>query len=524
MLHVDLVLINGNIITMSPKQSKAQAVAIRNGRFVAVGTNKQIQLYTGRNTERINLNGRTVVPGFIDTHVHGAALGRGLHQLNMRNVKSIKEIKQKVKQWARRISDGEWVIGYGWDQDRLAEHRYPSRFELDQAAPNNPVFLLRVCGHLGVVNSKALMLAKITKKTKPPEGGCIDKDPQSGEPNGILQENALDIVYKILPAPTEEKLVEICLSACEKMVEEGITTAHWMISSTREMLTLQKLKNQRTLPLRIYAFMPVEYLDQLAEIGLTTGFGDNRIKVGGVKVFVDGSLGARTAALKQPYADAPNNKGMLLYSQKQLEKLMKRAHEADMQLDIHAIGDRAIEIVLETLERILEKTPKKKHRHRLEHVSVINLHLIKKMKKLGVIASVQPHFIISDFWVTDRLGHARAKWTYAFKSLIKNGVVATGSSDAPIEPVSPILGICAAVAREKFPEERLTVDEALRLYTANAAYGSFEEDVKGSIENGKLADLVVLSQDPHKTNPDQIKEIKVEMTVVDGKIVYSRKR
>ncbi len=524
MLYADSVLINGNIITMNHEQPKVQAIAIKHGRFVAVGTNEQIQLHAGRNTERIDLNGKTVVPGLIDTHVHGAALGRETLQLDVRSAKTIKEITQKVKQWAGKVSDDEWIVGHGWDQDRLTEHRYPSRFELDQAAPNNPVILVRVCRHVGVANSRALTLAKITKKTEPPEGGRIDIDHRTGEPNGILRENALELIYKILPIPTEEKLAEICLSACQKMVEKGITTAHWIISSMREMRTLQRLKNQKALPLRIYALIPVEYLDQLADMGLTTGFGDNRIKIGGVKILTDGSLGARTAALKQPYNDAPNNKGMLLYSQKQLERLVKKAHEADMQLAIHAIGDRAIEVVLKTLEQVLEKTPRKKSRHRLEHVSVLDFQSIKKMKKLGIVASIQPHFIVSDFWVTNRLGEARARWTYAFKSQIKNRVVTTGSSDAPIESVSPILGIYAAVARETFPEERLTVDEALRLYTASAAYGSLEENVKGSIENGKLADLTVLSQDPYKTNPNQIKAIKVEMTIVGGRVVYTRKR
>ena len=524
MLYADLVLVNGNIIPMNPKQLKAQAIAIKHGKFEAVGTNKHIFSYIGKSTKKIDLKGKTVVPGFIDTHVHGVSLGQVMSQINMRNAESIKEIQQKVKQKAKETPKGGWIVGRGWDQDKLAERRYPSRFDLDKAAPNHPVFLLRVCGHLGVANSKAIKLAGVTKKTKPPKSGRIDRDPKTGEVNGILRENALNLIYEILPKSTEEGLADKCLLACQRMVEEGITTAHWIINSANEMRVLQKLSNRNMLPQRIYLLIPVEYLDNLAELGLSTGFGSDKIKIGSVKILADGSLGARTAALRQPYEDAPKTEGMLLYSQKQLEKFVEKAHKANLQLAIHTIGDRTVEIVLKIFKKVLRKTPKENHRHRLEHVSVLNPKLIKKMKELSIIASVQPHFVVSDFWITDRLGETRARWTYAFKSLLKEGVITMGGSDAPVEPVSPILGIYAAVARKKFPQERLTVDEALCLYTINAAYGSFEEDVKGSIEKGKLADLVVLSEDPHKITPEQIRNVKVEMTIVSGNIVYTRKQ
>ncbi|MDH5495467.1 MAG: amidohydrolase [Candidatus Bathyarchaeota archaeon] len=519
-----MVLVNGNIVTMNSAQPKAQAVAIKNGKFVTVGTNRQILSYAEENTKRIDLKGKTVVPGFVDAHVHGASLGRVLSQINLRNVKSIKEIQRKVKQWTKKTAVGKWIIGRGWDQDKLIEHRYPSRFDLDQAAPRHPVFLLRVCGHLGVVNSKAMRLAGITEQTEPPEGGCIDKDPKTGELNGILQENARNLIYKVLPESSEKNLTSICLLACQRMVEEGITTAHWIISSASELHVLQKLNSRNMLPLRIYVLIPVEFLDNLVELGLSTGFGGDKIKVGSIKILADGSLGARTAALKQPYNDTPETEGMMLYSQKQLEKFVEKAHEANLQLAIHAIGDKTVEVVLKILEKELGKVPKENHRHRLEHVSVLNPRLIKKMREIGVIASVQPHFVVSDFWIVDRLGKARARWAYAFKSLFKEGIMNMGGSDAPVEPISPILGVYAAVARKTFPQEQLTVEEALRLYTINAAYGSFEEDIKGSIEKGKLADFVVLSQDPYKTAPKQIKNIKVEMTIVGGNTVYTRKQ
>ncbi len=522
MSSADLVLVNGNLITMNPKQPKAQAAAIKDGRFTAVGDSKRILSHVGKDTRKIDLEGKTVIPGFIDTHVHGTSLGRLLSQIDLRDVRSIKEIQQKINEWATRIPRGKWIIGHGWDQDKLAEKRYPLRIDLDQAAPGHPVLLTRVCGHLGIVNTQAMKRAGITKQTVQPTGGCIDSDPETGEPNGILRENALNLIHGCLPEETEKKLTETCLLACQEMVEEGITTAHWIISSSNETRALQRLNKRGKLPLRVYILSPIECLDHLIELGLSTGFGDDKLKIGSIKIMTDGSLGARTAALKRPYEDAPENKGMLLYPRKQLEKMVKKAHEANLQVSIHAIGDKTIEMVLKVLEKVLQKTPRNSHRHRLEHVSVLNATLIRKMKDIDVIASVQPHFIVSDFWIPDRLGEARARWTYALKSLLNEGVMITGSSDAPVEPVSPILGIYAAVTRKTFPQERLTVEEALRLYTINAAYASFEEDAKGSIEKGKFADLAVLSQDPSKVAPQQIKKIMVEMTITAGRIVFTK--
>jgi predicted amidohydrolase YtcJ len=523
MPHADLILVNGNIVTMSYEQPRARAVAVKDGKFVAVGTDKQILTHADENTGKIDLHSKFVVPGFIDAHVHGAFLGRSFSQINLRAAKSVKEIQQKVRQRAEETPKGKWIIGNGWDQERLAESRYPSRFDLDAVTPNHPVLLTRVCGHVGVANSEGLKLAGITKKTETPEGGCIDSD-SLGVPNGILRENALNLVLEVLPKSTDEEVTDVCLLACQKMVEEGITTAHWIVSSASEMRVLQKLKERGILPLRVYALIPVEYLNNLVELGLSTGFGDEKLRIGSVKILLDGSLGGRTAALKQPYDDSPNTKGVMLYTHKQLKQFAEKAHEANLQLAIHVIGDKAAETVLDTLEKIVKKTPRVDHRHRLEHASVLNPQLINRASKIGVVVSVQPHFTVSDFWISERLGKPRARWTYAFKSLLKAGVVLMGSSDAPVEPVSPILGVYAAVSRKTNRQEQLTVDEALRMYTVNAAYGSFEECLKGSIEVGKLADLIVLSHDPYKTPPQNLRGVKVEMTIVGGEIVYGGKR
>jgi len=521
MKSANLVLLNGNIITMNPKQPHAQAIAIKYDKIVEVGTDKEVKPWINKNTKTIDLKEKTVTPGFIDTHVHMTGFGRTLTTINLREANSIKDIKQKLKEQAQKTPKDKWIFGHGWDQERLKEKRYPTRWDLDDTSPNNPVILRRVCGHTCVVNTKALELANITKETKSPPRGKINKNPKTGEPTGILLENAMDLIQRMVPKPDEKELTETCVSACQEAVEAGLTSIHWIIDSPTEICVIQKLREQNKLPLRVYILIPVEFLDDFVKLGLHTGFGDNTVKIGSAKILVDGSLGARTAALKKPYSDQTLTKGMMLYTSEELNRLVSKAHRVGFQLAIHAIGDHAVEIVLNAIEEALSRVSRRNHRHRIEHASVLNEKAVQQMSELNLIASVQPHFIVSDFWVTERVGPERARWVYPFGSLIKKGVTVTGGSDSPVEPINPLLGIQAAVAREMFPEEGISVDEALRVYTINGAYASFEDDVKGSIEVGKLADLVVLSENPLSVESDKIGTIEVKMTVVGGKIVYS---
>jgi len=521
-MRADMILTNGNIITMNPKKPKAQAIAIKEDKIIAVGTNNQIQKLKGKTTKIINLEGRTVVPGLTDTHVHILGFGASLTNLNLRDITSIKEMQQKLQEQAKKTPEEKWILGGRWDQEKFKEKRYPTRFDLDRVAPRNPVFLHRVCGHTCVVNTKALKVAGITKETEPPKGGKIDLDPKTGEPTGILRENAMELIEKAIPKPNEEESEQTCLLACQKAVEEGLTTVHWIIESPREIQIIQKLRANKKLPIRVYILIPVEFMNYLTKLGLRTGFGDNMIKIGSIKILTDGSLGARTAALTEPYSDEPKTKGMTLYTQEELNRLITKAHEANLQLAVHAIGDQAVDMTLTAMEKAFARSPRKNLRHRIEHASLLNRKLIDRMKKLNLVASVQPHFTISDFWTINRLGPKRAKWAYPFKTLIHNGILTTGSSDCPVEPISPLLGIYAAVTRKENQEERVTVNEALRMYTINAAFPSFEENIKGSIEVGKLADLTVLSCDPEAIASEGIKNIDVEMTIVDGKIVYAK--
>ena len=521
MPEATLAILNANVITLNPKQPRAEAMAIRNGKIIDVGSNKEIRRYISDKTKVIDAGNRTVIPGFVDCHVHMTGFGRSLQALDLRNVKSIKEMQQKLREYAEKNPEKSWILGGRWDQEKFVEKRFPTRWDLDVAVADRPVFLIRVCGHVGVVNSRALQLADITKETTI-EGGKIDLDETTGEPNGILQENAIEIVWKAVPKPSLKELEDACLLACQKAVEAGLAGVHWIVNSAGEIRTIQRLYFEGKLPLRVYLGIPADLLDELVNLGLLTGFGNDMVKIGFVKFFADGSLGARTAALKEPYSDNRETRGIMLYTQRKLNRLILKAHRAGLQLGVHAIGDRAIEVVLKAFSKALKEFPRENHRHRIEHCSVLDPKLIKRMKRLGLIASVQPHFIVSDFWVADRLGKARARWVYPFKTLMHEGLIVASGSDCPVEPINPLSGIWAAVARKSFPEESLTMEEALRTYTLNAAYASFDENKKGTIEVGKFADLTILSDDLFNVQPDEIKRTMVEMTIVDGKIVYVR--
>jgi predicted amidohydrolase YtcJ len=319
--------------------------------------------------------------------------------------------------------------------------------------------------------------------------------------------------------------MEAASLACKKIVEAGVTSIHWIVTSSTEISIIQKLYAENKLPLRVYTIIPANILDQINDLHSPVSSGDNTDRNLGVKVFVDGSLAARTAALREPYTDDPATKGQLLYSQKELNALVMKAHKANFRLIMHAMGDQAIDMTLTAIKKALIEEPRKNHRYRIEHASVLNEEFIQRIKELRMIVSIQPKCVISEFSVwsaVDRLGSERARWLYPLKTLINEGIRVVGGSDCPMEPLSPLLGIQAAVTRQFFPEQQVTVDEALRMYTVNAAYASFEDKIKGSIEEGKLADLAVLSGDPKNTPASKIGDINVNITIVGGKVVYQK--
>ena len=514
-IYPTTVLLNGNVVTMDTALPTAEAIALNGDRIAAIGSSTAILQLVGPETVSIDLKGATVLPGFIDCHIHLLEYGLSLQNLDLRYTDSVKQMKQRVS--ARTVETSSWILGRGWDQEKFAEKRYPTKQDLDEASPVKPVLLRRVCGHICVVNSAALREAGITAATPDPTGGVIDRD-STGEPTGILRENALELLERSVPDLSLEDYEKGSAAACQKAVEAGLTSVHCIISSETELRALLKLRADGRLPLRFYVLVPPELMKAASQLGLISGFGDEWVRLGGVKIFTDGSLGARTAALEAPYSDDPLNRGVTIYSQEQLDALISEAHRGGLQVAVHAIGDRGIGMALESLGKVKRRSQGRDLRHRIEHASVLNPQLIRRLKEIGLIASVQPHFVVSDFWVEQRLGAERTRFTYSFSSLLGAGVVTVGGSDCPAEPLAPLSGIAAAVNRSD-REEALSVEDAMALYTRDAAYASFDENIKGTISPSKYADLVILEKDPRKVPPSKIAETKILMTIVGGKIV-----
>ncbi len=520
MEETSLAIVNARVITLDPNNPAAEAIYVENDRIIAVGTNHTIRRYATKETRFLDLHGYSVVPGLIDCHVHMTSFGKQLTRLDLINVSSISELQKKLQSYAHKNPSAGWIIGRGWDQDKFPDHRVPTREDLDAVVNGKPVLITRICGHVAVANTKALEQAGLTRLTQT-KAGIIELD-STGQPNGILKENAINLIRDAIPKQTKQELRKSMELACRKAVQNGLTAVHWLVDSSEEIRTLQEMRDSHRLPLRVYLGISSNLLNELTRLGIKTGFGDNWLKIGFVKLFADGSLGARTAALTEPYADDPNNTGMLLYPQEELNNMILRAHDAGLQIGVHAIGDKAIRSTLVAYENALKKNPQKNHRHRIEHYSVLDHNLISKSKKLGIVACVQPHFIVSDYWIKDRLGENRSRMAYPFRTLLRQGIRIVSSSDCPIENIRPILGIWAASSQQPHNEENITPLQALKTYTSYAAYASFEENEKGTVKTGNLADLTVLSDSPTKVKPKDIKKIRVEMTIVGGTIVYSK--
>ena len=514
----DLALIHGNVLTLSQAQPRAQAIAIAKDRIIKVGTNEEVKRLVNHDTQVIDLNGKTVVPGFIDTHIHVADFGRTLQWVDLRQADSVNAMKGIVREKVDRTAKGKWILGSGWNEENFAEKRSPTREDLDAAAPDNPVILYHQLGRRSVTNSRALELSGISKKTAAPIDGAIEKTAGTNEPNGILVGSATDLVWNTIPQPTEEETLEAAKEACRKIIEAGITSIHWIALSATELMVAKRLQQTSDVPLRIFLIITDEVFENLpAQVD------QSEPKVGGVLVFSDGYLASQTAALNIAYVGDPSNKGKLLYTQEELDRLATKIHKAKMQVIIHAMGDKAVDAAFKAIENLPKA--ERKFRYRIEQAALLNRQLINRLRKLQPIVSVQPKVIESEFNVwsaVEHLGGTRARMLFPVETLLKQGVLVAGGSDCPMEPLNPLAGIQSLVMRKPFPKERLTVEEALRLYTIGAAYATMEEKEKGSIEEGKLADLSILSDDPATVPRDKIAEITVEMTIVDGKVVYQK--
>jgi hypothetical protein len=518
-LSADLAIINANIRTMNPQLPIAQAVAVRNGKIILVGTNQEVRKAVGKKTKIIDLHGRTVVPGLIDTHVHVADFGRCLMWLDLTAADSITEMQRLIREKAKQTPTGKWIIGCGWNETRFKEKRLPNSADLDHAAPNNPLILYREAAMVCAVNGKAISLAGVSEQTIVPAGGSVDKDAHVGKLTGIFRDTATSLVWQAVPEPTVDELVDAAALACRKIAEAGITSIHWILISQSELELAKRLQAEGKLPIRVNVIVPQEFLNA------ATGFksnGESMLHLGGVFITTDGYLDSKTAALTQPYSDDSANSGKMLLTQQKLAASVDQAVTLGLQPVIHAMGDKAIATALKVIEKAEFKAAV---RFRMEQAAVLNRHLITRLKALGVIVSVQPTVIATEFAVwsaTTRLGDERAKLLHPLKTLLDEGIKVAGGSDCPMEPLYPMLGVHEAVNRASFPEQRLSVEEALRMYTVDAAYCSSDEDAKGSIAEGKLADLTVLSQDPLAVEAGKIKDIRVEMTVINGKVVFDQ--
>jgi predicted amidohydrolase YtcJ len=527
---------NGNIITLDESKT-AEAFSVRDGKFAAIGSNEDIITFRQPDEEVIDLGGKTIVPGFNDSHMHFLNYAVFKSRVNLSNVASIEEIIERTKEYITKnnIPKGEWIVSRGWNHNHFKENRLPNRFDLDKISTDHPIFFSRVCGHIGVANSKALELVNVTEATDNPEGGIIDKD--NGEPTGILRENALGFIFDNIPVMTKVEIKKALKSAFKAALSCGLTTIHSEDMGTAGNLktlieAYRELESEGALPLRFVLQLNLtnkKAIEEAKALGLKSKYGSNRLNIGLLKLYQDGSLGGRTAAMEKPYEDTDTD-GVTIYSQAELDELILEAQEAGFQIAIHAIGDRAMRMILDSYEKVKNKYPDKELRSIIIHCQFTNKELLKRFKALGVIANVQPSFVMTDYpIVLKAVGKERAEESYNWKAMLDMGIQVSFSSDAPIENFNPLYGIYAAVTRKDlegkpmegwYEDQCLTVEEALKAFTLGSAYMNFEENIKGSIVPGKLADFAVLSQNILTAEPDSIKSIKVLETYVEGVKVF----
>jgi hypothetical protein len=527
----DRIFLNANVITMDPARPSAEAVVVEGGRIAFVGGIAEARDFARPGAGATDLAGQTLVPGFNEAHNHMLTFGLTLAQVDAGypSVRSIAEIVRAFAARARETPRGGWVRGRGYDDNKLREGRHPTRQDLDAAVPDHPAIVVNSSGHMSVVNSRALQLAGVGPNTPDPQGGHIVRD-EHGEPTGLLQEAAQQLVTQVLRPATADDLREALRRCCAAYAAAGITSSQDASSSTAlEVSTYVDARSAGELTLRTNLMIRDNLLPHLAETGLRGGFGDERLRIGPIKFFIDGSLIGRTAAVSQPFlADPrPDNRGLWMMPAEEFEERVWRAHSAGFQVATHAIGDRAIALTLDAYEGALARQPRADHRHRIEHCGILRPDLIERLRRGRFLAVSQPIFV-SEYGDGFRrhLGEARIQLTYPFRSLLDAGVTLVFSSDCPVSAYQPLKGIRDSVYERTGSgaayavEEAITVEEALHAYTVAGAYASFEEGRKGQIKEGLLADLTVLAEDPRQVEPSAIAEVPVMMTIVGGETVY----
>ncbi|WP_144511011.1 amidohydrolase [Bacillus sp. FJAT-22090] len=525
---------NGNIYTMNPQEPMVQSIVAENERILDMGTHDDMLLQWGRNEANIiDLDGKTVVPGLIDSHLHISSVGINSQELDLTGVKSKDDLLAAIKEKAISLQPGEWILGRGWDENIFPDKQIPTIQELDYVAPFCPLFLPRICGHAFLVNSKAFMQSGYHSEMSIPYGGTVVLDPSSKRPTGLLLETASTIITKHIPKKSYSQLKSALKMALQDAVSLGLTGIHtndpnYLGGAIQTYKLFDELVNEEGIGPRSNLLIDYDYLEELTASGMYAGYGNNKVMIGAIKLFADGALGGRTALLAQPYEDSAENFGSAMYDNEELYRIFHDIRKNNMPAAIHTIGDQALINVLDALDQFEPA----KIRDRLIHVSVLNKNLINRLKTPHRIADVQPKFVPSDYpWIVERLGDERANFSYPFKALLQAGVLCAGGSDAPIEPLTPLLGIHAAVTRKKIGErhngyneqERLSMYEAIQLFTLGGAYATNEETEKGTLERGKLCDLTILSENPFTMeDADELLTTNVEMTVIGGEIKYQR--
>ena len=520
-----LVLYNGNILTMDPANPRAEAVAIDGERFMAVGTSADIRHGATAGTRQIDLGNKTVVPGFIDAHTHPVYAGiRHLRWVDC-DLRSIAEIQRAVRERAAKTPPGEWVVGFKYDDTKTSDGRRITREDLDAAAPRHPVLVEHRGGHTAYVNSMAFARAGITAATADPPGGKIDRD--GSRLTGGLRERATEPFWKLLPmAFTRDELRQAVKLISGMMVSTGVTSAGDAEATPEDLRAYQDARETGDLSLRVYCLIQYQFLDRMTAAGIRTGIGDDWVRVGAMKLVADGSISERTARLSQPYIGRPDDFGILVHSAEELYQQARRAHEAGWQIGTHANGDVAINIMLGIYERLQREMPRRDPRYRLEHCTVVNPSIIERMRRLGAIPTPFSTYVYYHGEKMREYGPERLNWMFAVRSFLDAGIPVTQASDYPPGPFEPMMALQSEVTRTDIkgniwgPRQRVSVEEAIRVGTRNGAWASFEEDSKGSIEPGKLADLVVLGQDPLRVDPQSLINIKIERTMVGGRWRY----
>lgn len=532
--YADVVFTNAKIWTVDKQKPEAEAVAVYDGKIIGVGSSKEMKAFIGKHTKVLDMKKKRMLPGFIDNHTHFMSGGFQLQNVDLRYAKDERKFAEIIKKRAQE-RPGKWITGGDWDHDLWKSAKLPTKELIDTVTGNTPVFVNRYDGHMALVNSYVLKLAGITKDTPNPPGGTIVKDPVTGEPTGILKDEAMSPIYQFIPDPTDDEMLNAARLALAEARKYGLTSIQDMAHNygVRDINTYSELNRRGELTARMYCRTFITNWKSLAYAGVQAGFGDEMITLGSLKAFADGSLGSSTALFSEKFLNEDTyGLPMDVLVDGRLEQWATSADSARLQLCIHAIGDSANGLILDMYERIAKKNKNWDRRFRIEHAQHIHPQDFKRFARLGVIASVQPYHAIDDGrWAEKRIGNERCKTTYAFRTFLDNGVTVCFGTDWTVAPLNPMLGIYAAVTRRTtdganpdgwFPEQKISVKEAIQCYTLNNAYAAFEENKKGSITVGKFADFVVLDQDILTIDPVQIENVKVAYTILGGKIVYEK--